>query len=80
MLVSVLMNDVQGRIARLQERGWTLAAIADELDVADITVQKWKRGERYPNHAKAITTQLDRLVKRKRIPKKRRYQPGRRRG
>lgn len=67
------MNDIQARIAELQEKGWTLASLADELGVTTNAVEKWKAGDRYPNNAKAILLLLDQLLKRKRIPKKRRY-------
>lgn len=33
-----------------------------------------KAGDRYPRNAKAILIVLDQLLKRKRVPKKRRYQ------
>ncbi|MGD0355499.1 MAG: helix-turn-helix transcriptional regulator [Dehalococcoidia bacterium] len=67
------MNTVQEKIAELQEKGWTLAAIADELDVTVNAVEKWKAGDRQPTNAKAILMLLNQLGRRKRIPKKRRY-------
>lgn len=67
------MNDVQGKIAGLQEKGWTLAALADELGVTVNAVEKWKAGDRQPSNAKAILFLLEQLLKRKRVPKKRRY-------
>ena len=63
----------QNRIAQLQEKGWTLAALADELDVTVNAVEKWKAGDRKPSNAKAVLVLLDQLTRRKRIPKKRRY-------
>ena len=68
-----IMNTVQERLAILQEKGWTLAAIADELDVTVNAVEKWKAGDRRPSNAKAILMLLSQLIRRKRIPKKRRY-------
>jgi transcriptional regulator with XRE-family HTH domain len=65
------MNDVQCRIAELQKQGWTLAAIADELGLTVNAVEKWKAGVHSPSKATLIL--LDQLLKRKRIPKKRRY-------
>jgi transcriptional regulator with XRE-family HTH domain len=65
------MNDVQSRIAELQEKGWTLAAIADEVELTVNAVQKWKAGDHSPN--KATLAFLDQLLTRRRIPKKRRY-------
>ena len=67
------MNDIQDRIALLHEKGWTLAALADELGVTPNAVEKWKAGDRYPANSKAIVMLLSQLTGRKRIPKKRRY-------
>jgi len=67
------MNTVQEKIAELQEKGWTLAALADELDVTVNAVEKWKAGDRQPSNSKAILMLLNQLIRRKRIPKKRRY-------
>jgi len=72
------MNNVQGKIAQLQEKDWTLAAIADELDVAHSTVEKWKAGDRQPCTEKLVLDALGRLMK-KRPPKKKRYAKGNRR-
>ncbi len=65
------MNEVQSRLAELQKKGWTLAALADELDLTVNAVEKWKAGVHSPNKATLIL--LDQLLKRRRIPKKRRY-------
>lgn len=67
------MNEVQIKIAELQQKGWTLAALADELGVTVNAVEKWKNGDRYPRNAKAVLVLLNQLATRKRIPKKRRY-------
>jgi transcriptional regulator with XRE-family HTH domain len=67
------LNDIQARLAELQEKGWTLAALADELEVTPNAVEKWKAGDRTPNNLKATLAFLDKLLERKRIPKKRRY-------
>jgi len=67
------MNDIQTKIAELQEKGWTLAAIADELEVTVNAVEKWKAGDREPRNAKAVLLLLDQLVTRKRVPKQKRY-------
>jgi transcriptional regulator with XRE-family HTH domain len=67
------LNDIQTRIAQLQEKGWTLAAIADELEVTPNAVEKWKAGDRNPSNQKATLMFLDKLLERKRIPKRRRY-------
>ncbi len=73
MVLSSNVNDVQTKIADLQEKGWTLAAIADELGVTPNAVEKWKAGDRKPANPKATIAMMCRIVKWKRIPKKRRY-------
>lgn len=70
------MNEVQQKIQELRDKGWTVAALADELDVKPMTVHRWLSGERHPQNARGIMTLLDQITKRKRIPKKRRYAPG----
>jgi len=67
------MNEVQTKIAELQDNGWTIAALADELGITINAVEKWKAGDRQPRNAKAVFTLLDQIAIRKRIPKKRRY-------
>ena len=66
-------NEVQERIAVLQDRGWTIAAIADELGVTTNAVVKWKAGQRQPANVRTVLAFLDSLAGRKRVPKKRRY-------
>lgn len=67
------MNEAQERIIQLQEKGWTLAAVADELGLTVNAVEKWKAGSRHPASPKATLAMLDQLAKRKRIPKRKRY-------
>lgn len=74
MVLYMVMNGiVQTKITQLQDKGWTLAALADELGVTPNAVEKWKSGDRNPSNTKALLSLLDQLLKRKRIPKKRRY-------
>jgi hypothetical protein len=63
----------QTRISRLVKKGWTLAAIADELGVRPLTVKRWRDGGISPRKAKTVVAVLGKLLKRKRIPKQRRY-------
>lgn len=67
------MNAVQTLISQLEGKGWTLAAVADEVGVTVNAVEKWKVGDRYPANSKAVLTVLASLLERKRIPKRRRY-------
>jgi hypothetical protein len=65
-------NNIQTGITTLVGRGWTLAAIADELDTHYTTLARWRDGERYPHNAKAVLALLNSLDAKK-PPKKRRY-------
>jgi hypothetical protein len=69
------LNAVQAIIAQLEEKGWTIVAIADsdELKAHRNTVGMWKAGTRYPRPDKPVLDALNRLLKRNRIPKKKRY-------
>lgn len=73
-------NEVQSKIVQLVEKGWSLAAIADELGVTSDTVEHWRAGRRNPTNAKAVSLMLDRVLDKKRIPKQRRYAKGSRQG
>ena len=67
-----IMNDVQHKLRELKNRGWTMAAIADELDVSHMTVFRWDKGMRKAENYRSVLHMLDTLTKRKRIPKQRR--------
>ena len=69
------MNDFQQRINALESKGWTLRAIADELETHWTTVARWKAGTQSPGHLPLVMGALDALTRRKRIPKQRRYGP-----
>lgn len=73
MLLYPIMNEIQAKIAQLQEKGWTLASIADELGVTPDTVENWRAGRRNTTNAKGMLIMLDELLRKRRIPKKRRY-------
>ena len=70
------MNSVQLSLTNLRIKGWTLAAIADELEVTKNAVEKWNAGDRTPANRKSTLEHLDRLLQRRRVPKKRRYAKG----
>ncbi len=73
-------NPIQIKLAILQKKKWTLAALADELEQTVNTLEKWKAGQRNPANEKAVLAMLDRIDKIKRIPKQRRYVKGSRKG
>ena len=66
------MNDVQEKLLELKDRGWTIAAIADELGVSHMSVFRWQKGMRKADNSRSVLYLLDTLMKRKRIPKRRR--------
>jgi len=67
------MNDVQKAVGVLVGKGWSLAAIADEMGVHAETVMRWNAGSNYPVNAKPVMLALDALAHRRRIPKRKRY-------
>jgi len=72
------LNVVQSLIAQLEEKGWTVVAIADadELRVHRNTIGMWKAGTRYPRPDQPVLDALNHMLKRNRIPKKKRYAKG----
>jgi ribosome-binding protein aMBF1 (putative translation factor) len=76
MMSELQKNPIQIKLASLQDKGWTIAALADELDQRINTLEKWKAGDRSPANEKSVLAMLDKLATRKRIPKKRRYARG----
>jgi orotate phosphoribosyltransferase-like protein len=66
------MNDVQNKLLELKDRGWTMAAIADELEVSHMSVFRWQKEMRKADNSRSVLYLLDTLMKRKRIPKQRR--------
>lgn len=76
------MNEIQERIAQLEGKGWSLRAIADSDELGGVhrnTVGMWKAGTRYPSLDRPVLDALNRLLKRNRIPKRKRYAKGSRR-
>ena len=67
------MNDIQEVLSRLQSKGWTVAAIADDLGLKRVTVARWKIGVHYPANPSIAKQALKQLDMRKRIPKRKRY-------
>ena len=65
-------TDVQDVINALQVKGWTLVALADELQTTWQTVRRWREGTHPPANAGPVLAALRGLEKRVRVPKKRR--------
>jgi len=76
LLYIVEDKNVQAKLAELKEKGWTLASIARALELSPVTVESWNSGTRSPANPKSVLESLDRLIKRRRIPKKKIYTEG----
>lgn len=68
------MNEIQEKLAELQAKGWTLAALGDQLGNHVNTLEKWKAGDRYPANARSVLVAMHRLASRRRVPKRKRYE------
>jgi transcriptional regulator with XRE-family HTH domain len=67
------LQRVKEVLAILKGRGWTTAALADELGVHRDSVWSWETGRYSPENPKLVMIALERLLQRRRIPKRRRY-------
>ena len=67
------MSDAQRVLGELKAKGWTIAAIADEMDVHRETVANWDTARHPPANAKVVVMALESLLRRQRVPKRRRY-------
>jgi hypothetical protein len=67
------MDEIQGMIEELLSRGWTIAALSDELGVSRDSMSRWRAGENPPQNPKLVTMGLEGLLRRRRIPKRKRY-------
>ena len=67
------MNDVQSVLGELKAKGWTLSAISDEIEVHRDSVANWDSGRHPPANAKVVMLALENLLRRQKVPKKRRY-------
>lgn len=67
------MGDVERILGELRAKGWTFAAIADEIEVHRETVVSWGAGRHSPANTKLVVLALEGLLRRQRVPKRRRY-------
>ena len=66
------MNDVQELVTELQGKGWTLTAIANEFAISRNAADSWRSGKHQPRQSVIVKRELERLLGRRRIPKRRR--------
>lgn len=62
-------------LTELRAKGWTVPAIADALGYSRRTVEAWVSEARHPSNGPSVQRDLERLLERRRIPKRKRYQP-----
>lgn len=67
------MEQIKCAIRALSAKGWTLAAIADEVGVTSQTIENWNAGKRNASNPKGVLVILEALLRKKQIPKQRRY-------
>lgn len=69
------MDEVKERIEQLRKAGWTIQALADELNVHRTSIHEWESGAHAPAHSGLVLAAFDALLDRK-PPPKRRYPEG----
>jgi hypothetical protein len=58
-------NEVKQLIDQLLAQGWSETEIGARLGVAQVTVYRWRKGERRPPMEKLIVAELRRMLRRK---------------
>ena len=71
----VLEDEIRQQIRELIAGGWTLAAVADKLEIHYTTLARWRNGTRYPENARSVLLALTSLSS-ETPPPKRRYPGG----
>ena len=71
-----MRNRVRSLLEKLQEAGWTDAAVAREIGVTGHTVWRWRHGVTQPRSHLAVESALEQLSNRRRIPRRRHYIQG----
>jgi hypothetical protein len=67
------VEQVRAMLTELKAKGWTISAIADELMVLRDSVWSWDTGRYAPKNPRLVRIALEGLLRRRRIPKRRRY-------
>ena len=65
-----MTNEIQTRLLELKDKGWTMAAISDELGVTHMTVYRWQKGMRKAENSRSVLHMLDTLMERRKVPKR----------
>ena len=65
------MTEVSELLEALEARGWSQAAVAQELGVNYLTVWRWRHSLHMPTNLVPVVRQLRELLARKRVPRQR---------
>jgi transcriptional regulator with XRE-family HTH domain len=75
-----MKNEIQNKLDELKLNGWTLASIARAIGQSSRAVESWNQGLRSPANLKSVLVSLNKISEYKRIPKKKLYIKGSRKG
>jgi hypothetical protein len=67
------MTVIQDLLSKLHDKGWTWEAIAEGVEVDYSTVYKWRVGIQTPSNGRLVRKVMEQLLRRERIPKRKRY-------
>lgn len=70
------LNPVQVALKACFDKGWTITALSEELEIGRETVSRWWRAETVPDHQKIVIMALEGVAQWRRVPKQRRYRQG----
>lgn len=62
------LSELRSLLAQLRERGWTWAAVAEEMHVHRNAIDRWARGERVPQIEFLVVRFLKELLEREDVP------------
>lgn len=60
---------VEQGLAQLEEQGWTLAAVADELGMNWLAVYRWRDGTRTPENPQFVLNKIEELAQYRPAPR-----------
>jgi transcriptional regulator with XRE-family HTH domain len=67
------MTEIQDLLTQLRAKGWSIAAIADDLKVNYYTIYRWEQGLTSPSNPAPVCRMLAEMLQQEAIPKKRRF-------
>jgi hypothetical protein len=67
------MTETQALLTILRAKGWSIAAIADDLKVNYYTIYRWELGMTSPSNPAPVCRMLWDMLLKDEVPKKRRF-------